>query len=316
MRQDEDVGFGGVQVGLLWLGGVLLTAVFLILILYYAPPEVAATGQRWLGVWLGQFWGQFPLLVLGTLTAGLLAYFVPDGAWAGIWPRRWPLVWGATAVLAFIIPFGLLGNIPVAQVLQQKGMRANTAVAFLLASAILNPLTLLDSWLQLGATLTVGRLGLALLAAILAGLLFTRFDAALPHVTPPPLPPPATWRGQVWAGLAHGGGLLLLFGAYWVVASLLAVLLTAVIPESVWFSHPVGIVVWGFVTPPPVIWLGDTAVWLIRALPTPLALAYLTSHTLLPLAVALLHTRLWQPRPWLLLTLIPLTLALILAFIP
>ena len=316
--EQEDLLLN-IQAGLKLVGAILLTAVFMILGLYYAPASLTTSLEQILGSWLTLLLTHLPLLILGSLTAGLMSVFLPSHAVRPFVPRRWPLQFLLTAVLGFVIPFGLFGNIPVARQLQQKGLPSGLTLSFLLASAVLNPLTLLDSWTTLGATLTLGRVGLALLIAFFASLLFTRLDQSQPisQPAPPskPLPTTSTRHTKLWAGLAQGGDELLEFGAYFVVGSLLTAVVSIFIAPFNLFNTAVGIVLLGFLSPPEPFFISDTAVWLIRALPLPLGLAYLTSNTLLPLTAALLHTRLWHKK-WLpLLLLITLTPHLLLALI-
>lgn len=301
------------------VGAILLTAVFMILGLYYAPASLTTNLEQILGSWLTFFLTHLPLLILGSLTAGLMSVFLPSQAVRSFMPRRWPLGFLLTAVLGFVIPFGLFGNIPIARQLQHKGLPTGLTLSFLLTSAVLNPLTLLDSWGTLGAELTLGRVALALLIALIASLIFTRLDQtqtiSQPLSPPEPLPPASTRRAKLWTGLAQGGDELLEFGAYFVVGSLLTAVVSTFIAPFNLFNTAMGLVLLGFLSPPEPFFISDTAVWLVRAQPLPLALAYLTSNTLLPLTAALLHTRLWH-RKWLpillLITLIPpLLLALI-----
>lgn len=318
---DQKEMITRLQAGLKLAGAVLLTAVVFILALYYAPPALSNNLEPLLASWLTLFLTHLPLLILGALTAGLMSVFLPRQAVRPLLPRRWLVAFVPTAVLGFIIPFGLFGNIPIARQLQQNGLPSSLTVVFLLSSAVLNPLSLLASWNAIGAELTLGRVGLALLIALMAGLVFARVERThAVSLTPSryfslPLPVASSRLTRLWAGLARGGDELLEFGAYFVVGSLL----TAVV--SVWLAPfnllhtAVGITLLGFLSPPEPFFISDTAVWLTRALPLPVALAYLTSNSLLPLTAALLHTRLWHLRWWLLLLLITLTPPLLLALI-
>ncbi len=243
--------------------------------------------------------------------------FWSAGSLAAVWPRRWWWGFGITAVLGFALPFGLLGNIPIARQLQHKGMPVGLLISFLLASAVINPLTLINSRLTLGLPFTAGRVALALLVAALASGLFTwlsQSQISLSRPLPPSetLPPTAGRTAKLWAGLAQGGDDLVELGAYWVLGSLLTAVVAPLLPDA-WLFHPLGVVMFGFLSAPPGVWLSDTAVWFTRALPTPFALAYLTSNSLLPLAAALLHTRLWHGRGWFLLVAVTLLVPLLLS---
>lgn len=309
------------QAGLKLAGAVLLTAVVFILALYYAPPTLTNNLEALLASWLTLFLTHLPLLILGALTAGLMSVFLPHQAIRPLLPRHWLVAFVPTAVLGFIIPFGLFGNIPIARQLQQNGLPSSLTVVFLLSSAVLNPLSLLASWHAIGAELTLGRVGLALLIALMAGLFFARMERTHAISPRPPRPLPLSGNharlARLWAGLARGGDELLEFGAYFVVGSLLTAVVAVLLApfNSFWFNTAVGITLLGFLSPPEPFFISDTAVWLTRALPLPVALAYLTSNSLLPLTAALLHTRLWHLRWWLLLLLITLTPPLLLALI-
>lgn len=274
-------------------GAILLTAVVLVLGLYYAPASLTADLQTLLATWLEMVVIQLPLLVLGSLTAGLLAVFISPATLPSLIPRRWPLQLLLATVMGLIIPFGLFGNVPLARQFRRQGIPASMVLTFLLAAAMLNPLTLLNSWVALGASLTLWRVLTAVSIALVAGLL-THFLFPSPTVTRPHHTAEQTRGAKIWAGLAIGADELILFGALFIVGSLLTVVITTFLPLDLLLNTAVGAVLYGFLTPPQTLFPSDTAVWLSRALPLSTAVGYLTANTLLPLSALFLHTRLWR----------------------
>jgi uncharacterized membrane protein YraQ (UPF0718 family) len=305
-------------------GAILLTAVGLILGLYYAPATVTAVLNSLLTTWLEMFVTHLPLLVLGSLTAGLWAVFVPAQTVQAFIPQRWPLQLIIAAVLGLIIPFGLFGNIPLARQFQRQGMRAGMVATFLLAAAMINPLTLVNSWITLGANLTMSRVIAAWSIAIGVGILFSLLEplqSANRPISPadtlgqPNLSGNETRLRRVWAGLAVGADMFILFGALFVLSSLLTAVLTTFLPTEALLSTSVGTILLAFLSPPQTLFLSDTAVWLSRALPFTIATGYLTINAIFPLSAALLHTQLWRGRGWATILLISLGISTLIALL-
>ena len=115
-----------------------------------------------------------PFLLLGVAIAALARGLAPQGAWMRRLPRQ-PLLASSTgALLGFALPACECGNVPVARRLLAGGAPMGTALGFLFAAPVLNPIVLLSTWAAFPNQpwlLLARPLGAFLLALLLSGLL-------------------------------------------------------------------------------------------------------------------------------------------------
>jgi uncharacterized membrane protein YraQ (UPF0718 family) len=118
-----------------------------------------------------------PFLLIGVVIAGLARWFSPGGSWLRRLPGH-PVLGPLTgAALGFALPACECGNVPVARRLLVGGAPVGTALGFLFAAPVLNPIVLASTWAAfpdqpwlllarpIGAVLVA--LGLALLLRLL-----------------------------------------------------------------------------------------------------------------------------------------------------
>ncbi|MFY8147940.1 MAG: permease [Prochlorococcaceae cyanobacterium] len=87
-----------------------------------------------------------PFLLLGVLISALARWFAPGGRWLRKLPRH-PLLGPLTgAALGFALPACECGNVPVARRLLAGGAPLGTALGFLFAAPVLNPIVLAGTW--------------------------------------------------------------------------------------------------------------------------------------------------------------------------
>ena len=87
-----------------------------------------------------------PFLLLGVLIAGLARWLAPGGRWLQRLPDQ-PLLGPLTgAALGFALPACECGNVPVARRLLAGGAPLGTALGFLFAAPVLNPIVLAGTW--------------------------------------------------------------------------------------------------------------------------------------------------------------------------
>ena len=87
-----------------------------------------------------------PFLLIGVLIAGLARWLAPGGRWLQRLPRR-PLLAPLTgAALGFALPACDCGNVPVARRLLAGGAPLGSALGFLFAAPVLNPIVLASTW--------------------------------------------------------------------------------------------------------------------------------------------------------------------------
>lgn len=87
-----------------------------------------------------------PFLLLGVVIAGLARWFVPQTAWIKRLPDH-PLLAPITgALMGFALPACECGNVPVARRMLASGAPLGTALGFLFAAPVLNPIVLASTW--------------------------------------------------------------------------------------------------------------------------------------------------------------------------
>ena len=87
-----------------------------------------------------------PFLLIGVLISGLTRWLTPGGLWLQQLPRQ-PLLAPLTgAAMGFALPACECGNVPVARRLLAGGAPIGTALGFLFAAPVLNPIVLASTW--------------------------------------------------------------------------------------------------------------------------------------------------------------------------
>jgi uncharacterized membrane protein YraQ (UPF0718 family) len=141
------------------------------------PPAPIGCVERIRTAWAlfqGLLIEALPFLLLGVAIAALARGLAPQGGWMRRLPRQ-PLLASITgALMGFALPACECGNVPVARRLLAGGAPLGTALGFLFAAPVLNPIVLLSTWAAFPNQpwLLVARpLGAFLLALLLSALL-------------------------------------------------------------------------------------------------------------------------------------------------
>ena len=115
-----------------------------------------------------------PFLLIGVAISTLARWLSPGGAWVRKLPAH-PLLGPLTgAALGFALPACECGNVPVARRLLASGAPLATAMGFLFAAPVLNPIVLASTWAAFPDQpwlLAARPLGALLIALVLATLL-------------------------------------------------------------------------------------------------------------------------------------------------
>lgn len=114
-----------------------------------------------------------PFILLGTLLSGLIDQFLPARVMTRLLPRKPSLGIIIAAFLGLVFPMCECGIVPVIRRLMQKGLPVGSAVAYMLAAPIVNPIVALSTLAafrgQGAVEFTVLRLGLGAFVAIIVG---------------------------------------------------------------------------------------------------------------------------------------------------
>jgi uncharacterized membrane protein YraQ (UPF0718 family) len=203
---------------------------------------------------------------MGTLLSATIQAFVPDQALKRLFPKNRYLSILVALLVGVFIPICECGTVPLARRLRQKGMPLSTAVAFLLAAPLVNPMTIISTFVAFRGTgnpVFAARLGLGLASAFIVALIvefasrnhpsidivgqsgqaaelkFTQVEGAA--IPAPPLLPVASSRvmrsrpsiaSRAAATLEHASYDFLDTGRYLIAGITIAALARAFIPTS------------------------------------------------------------------------------------
>lgn len=152
-------------------GGLLL---FIAVMLLLLASDFGFPVIRYTSVFLGVFLQAVPFLALGVLLSSAIQVFVsPD-----LIQRKFPKTLAAGQLFAvaagFFLPVCDCASIPVFRSLVKKGVPLPSAVTFMLASPVINPVVLLSTWYAFGGNIRMvaARSGLGLLTALCVGLTY------------------------------------------------------------------------------------------------------------------------------------------------
>ena len=87
-----------------------------------------------------------PFLLIGVLIAGMARWLAPGGEWLQRLPKQSLLAPLSGAALGFALPACECGNVPVARRLLAQGAPLGSALGFLFAAPVLNPIVLASTW--------------------------------------------------------------------------------------------------------------------------------------------------------------------------
>lgn len=136
-------------------------------------PTLERLGTAW-AIFQGLLIEALPFLLIGVMIAGLARWLAPGDAWLQKLPSH-PLLGPITgAALGFALPACECGNVPVARRLLAGGAPLGTALGFLFAAPVLNPIVLASTWSAFPNQpwlLAARPLGALLLALLLASVL-------------------------------------------------------------------------------------------------------------------------------------------------
>ena len=115
-----------------------------------------------------------PFLLLGTVGSTIIRYFVPQRVLLKLLGDHSLKSYGAAMVSGFALPICDCAIIPLFKALIDRGIPLSVALLFMLASPIINPITILSTWYAFpdNPMLSVWRIVLGLGVALLVALSF------------------------------------------------------------------------------------------------------------------------------------------------
>ena len=150
-----------------------------------ALPDPSATGDIFVAFLSIVFEGA-PYILLGTLLSGMIDAFLPARLLERVLPKSRVLSTFLAGFLGLVFPVCECAIVPVIRRLVQKGLPVSCAVTYMLSAPIVNPIVAIStltafkefqnwSWDTPGnATMTIARLSLGYVVAVIVGLIFIR----------------------------------------------------------------------------------------------------------------------------------------------
>jgi uncharacterized membrane protein YraQ (UPF0718 family) len=129
-------------------------------------------------VWWALLYEALPFVVVGAILSGFLECCVSSETVARFFPKNRLLGIGISACVGLVFPMCECGIVPVVRRLVMKGVPVSCAVAYMLASPIINPLVILSTWVAFrneGApVITSLRVALAYIVAVAVAVIVWR----------------------------------------------------------------------------------------------------------------------------------------------
>lgn len=129
-----------------------------------------------------------PYILVGTILSGFIDAFLPAKLLDRVLPKNKVLATLMSGFLGLIFPVCECAVVPVVRRLVQKGLPLSCAMTYLLSAPIINPIVAVSTLTAfkefqgitevsavLDATMTIGRLSLGYVVAVLVGLLMLKF---------------------------------------------------------------------------------------------------------------------------------------------
>jgi hypothetical protein len=126
-----------------------------------------------------------PFLLMGTLLSSVIQAFVPDRALRKLFPRNHYLSMLVALFAGVFVPICECGTVPLARRLRQKGLPLSTAIAFLLAAPLANPMTIVSTYVAFKGTgypVFVLRFGFGLAAAFVVAIVVELVSKGRPWI--------------------------------------------------------------------------------------------------------------------------------------
>jgi uncharacterized membrane protein YraQ (UPF0718 family) len=182
--------------------------------LFFDPRPILATfdARSFAFSFLGVLFESIPFLLLGSLIAGVIEVFVPARWMTRLLPRAAVPAIFLSGLLGVIFPMCECGVVPVIRRLMKKGLPISSAVTYLLASPVVNPIVAVSTYAafrgQQPGLMTSLRLSLSFLVAVLVGVIVQRLrpEQFLHPKVLETLPGRASRTGFRIGGLGGGAG--------------------------------------------------------------------------------------------------------------
>lgn len=120
----------------------------------------------------------FPFVVFGALLSGIVEEFIPSSTVTKLMPKRFLPAVAIGSVMGAFLPMCECGSVLIVRRLLKKGMPSASAITYMLSGPIVNPITLISTYVAYSwyPQMTLYRVFLAITVAVLTGLIIYRFQ--------------------------------------------------------------------------------------------------------------------------------------------
>lgn len=157
-----------------WLcGGTLLLTAFYLL-LRQIPAYHSSSADTVINILLGILLQAFPFLLIGVLLSSVIQVFVSRQFIERWFPKNLPGSMLFAVLGGFLLPVCDCASIPIFRSLVKKGIPLSSAVVFMTATPVINPVVILSTYYAFSGNLKIvlARIGLGIVCAVLTGLSF------------------------------------------------------------------------------------------------------------------------------------------------
>lgn len=214
-------------------------------------PDLSGEISVFATTFLGIFIEAAPFLLMGTLASGLVEVFIGRDTLMRLMPRG-TLAGALTgSLMGLLFPVCECGVVPLARRFIRKGMRLPIAIAFMLASPVVNPIVIASTISAFGLSpISFWRFGLSVSIAFLVGLVFSMEKQPLRVVLPDAFPamqggaqpvaasrvPSVPIRDRIRRAFVIAGDEFFEMGRFLVLGTGLAALMQTSVPQSTLIS--------------------------------------------------------------------------------
>ncbi|MCM8785082.1 MAG: permease [Candidatus Omnitrophica bacterium] len=119
----------------------------------------------------------FPFILIGSLISGSIEVLISEEKFKKIFPQGKLSSAITGSFLGFLFPVCSCGEIPVSRRLIKKGISTSGGISYLLATAIINPITLFSTYLAFSSLkMVLGRFFVAFICSVFVGILIAPKD--------------------------------------------------------------------------------------------------------------------------------------------